>query len=130
MLLNKHGWGLREMLILSGLLIIFLFIAIYYIYSLYNNFNKEVSYNYYYDLEEKLEEKALIYLSDYYDGILTSDNMVITRNALSLYDLDIALLDRNSNTCDGYVVANKSRGIINKKAYIKCKKYETEGYVE
>ena len=41
-MLNKKGWGLKEMLLLSGLLVIFLFIAIFYIYILYANFDKDV----------------------------------------------------------------------------------------
>ena len=32
-MVNKNGWGLVEMLILMGILALFLFIAIYFIYK-------------------------------------------------------------------------------------------------
>ncbi len=36
--LNNKGWGLAEMLILSGSLLLALLVAIYFIYQLYNSF--------------------------------------------------------------------------------------------
>ena len=42
-MLNKHGWGLKEMLVLSGILVLFLIIAIYYIFSLYQELYLEVT---------------------------------------------------------------------------------------
>lgn len=36
--LNNGGWGLVEMLILSGILLIALLVAVYFIYVLYNSF--------------------------------------------------------------------------------------------
>lgn len=42
MRLNKNGWSLNEMLLLSGILIIFLLVAVFYISSMYNNFDMEV----------------------------------------------------------------------------------------
>ncbi|MCM1053361.1 MAG: hypothetical protein NC483_05255 [Ruminococcus sp.] len=133
MKLNNRGWGLNEMLLLSGVLVIFLLIAFYYIFHLFDNFKSEMNINsddYYIELEEKLENQALIYLNDYYDDYLTSDNIIVTRSILKSYNLDIDLEDKSGRDCNGYVIANKSHGIINKKAYIKCNKYETEGYVE
>ena len=35
MKLNKNGWGLVEMLVLSGILLLFLLIAVYFIHKLY-----------------------------------------------------------------------------------------------
>ena len=35
---DRKGWGLSEMLILSGLLLIALLIAAYFIYKLYSSF--------------------------------------------------------------------------------------------
>ena len=128
--LNKHGWGLREMLVLSGILILFLIVAIYYIYSLYNGISEEVSLSHYYGLEDKLENQAIIYINDYYDSNLTSDYITISRSVLRAYDLDISLFDNYGDACSGYVVANKSKGIINTQGYIKCKNYMTEGYEE
>jgi len=69
--LNKNGWSLKEMLLLSGILVLFLLIAIYYIVSLYNNFGEEVKATNYSLLEKRLEDKALIYLNDYYNTSAT-----------------------------------------------------------
>lgn len=130
MLSNKNGWGLRVMLILSGVLVLFLAIAIFYIYVLYDSMNKEVSVSYYYELEDNLESQALIYLNDYYNDTLTNEELTITRNVLRTYDLDISLIDHKGNACSGYVVASKSKGIINTNGFISCKNYQTKGYEE
>lgn len=128
--LNKNGWSLNEMLLLSGILIIFLIIAIYYIVSLYNNFDTEVKTTNYSELEKELENQALVYLNDYYDELLTSEDITITRNVLRSYDLDVILEDNNGKACSGYVMAHKSHGEIYTKSYIKCNDYMTEGYEE
>ena len=130
MKLNKKGWGLREMLVLSGILILFLCVAIYFIVVFYNSFEKDITHKYYETLETNLEQQASVYLHDYYDETLTSDKITITRSVLRSYDLDIPLKDKNDNACSGYVVANKSMGKTNIDAYIKCNKYETKGYEE
>lgn len=130
MYLNKNGWSLKEMLLLSGILGLFLLVAIYYISALYDNFDKEVKVTNYAELEKNLEKQALIYLNDYYDEILTNDNITITRNVLRSYNLDIILEDNEGKSCSGYVTANKTHGKIYTKSYIKCNNYMTEGYEE
>lgn len=127
-MLNKHGWGLREMLVLSALLIIFVLIASYYIYVFLNSYNIESTVNNYSLLEEKLEEQTKIYLNDYYDEVLTSDKLTITRSVLKSYNLDVILEDSDGNSCSGYAVAYKTKGIVNVDGYIKCKDYITLGY--
>ena len=91
-MLNKNGWGLREMLLLSGILILFLFVAIFYIMSFYKEMDKDMSRNYYRDLESDLKERAQVYIDDYYDGEFSGE-ITITRNVLRLYDLDVHLED-------------------------------------
>lgn len=128
--LNKNGWSLKEMLLLSGILVLFLFVAIYYIISLYNNFGEEVKATDYSALEKRLEDHALIYLNDYYDESLSSEEITITRNVLRSYNLDVILEDNKGNSCSGYVMAHKTHGKIYTNAYIKCNDYMTEGYEE
>ncbi len=127
-MLNKKGWGLVEMLVLTGVLAIFLFIAIFLIYNAYRNLDTSISNNYYHDLENKLEEQAAIYLDKYYDEDLTSDYVTITRNVLKVYDLDVTLSDPSGKACDGYIKANKTKGVINIDGYIKCANYTTTNY--
>lgn len=127
-MLNKHGWGLKEMLVLSGILALFLIIAIYYIFSLYRGLDLEVTEHYYTDLEERLENNARVYLDDYYEGALDSEGITITRSVLRTYDLDVLLEDSRGNSCSGYVMARKTHGEEYIDAYISCNEYTTEGY--
>lgn len=130
MLFNKQGFGLRDMLIYSGVIVVFFFVAIYFIVSMYHEFSVEVTVDNYQKLEKQLEENALIYINDYYEGDLYSDGMIINRSLLRAHDLDVALIDRTNHACSGYVYANKTHGKINTKAYIKCNSYMTDGYEE
>ena len=118
-MLNKRGWGLVEMLVASGVLILFSMIAIYYVYTMYNNISDTV----YALLEEKLENQAQIYLDEYYEGQLV-DEMVINRSTLSKHGLDVTLRDSDNRLCSGYVLY--TNGTV--KGYISCLEYETEGY--
>lgn len=127
-MLNKHGWSLREMLILSGILIVFLFIAIYYILIMYKDLDLNITNNYYDNLESRLEENATVYLEDYYEGDLNSEGLKITRGMLRSYDLDIELRDKDGHVCAGYVVARRTHGEDDIKAYISCPDYTTEGF--
>ena len=127
-MLNKKGWGLKEMLLLSGLLVIFLFIAIFYIYILYANFDKDVINKQYDNLENKLKNATEVYLDKYYEDTLTNDYVTISLKVLRAYGLDVALYDYNGDPCNGYVRVNKSKAIVNIEPYISCEKYETSGY--
>ena len=127
-MLNKHGWSLREMLILSGILIVFLFIAVYYILIMYKDLDLNITNNYYDNLESRLEENATVYLEDYYEGDLSSEGLKITRGMLRSYDLDIELRDKDGHVCAGYVVARRTHGEDDIKAYISCPDYTTEGF--
>lgn len=129
-MLNKNGWGLKEMLLYSGIIVLFFLVAIYYIVSMYKEIDIPVSEVSYQDLEKQLEDNTLIYLNDYYTGFLDSDGIIINRSVLKANNLDVALIDSNNNACSGYVYANKTHGVIGVKAYIKCKGYTTNGYEE
>ena len=127
-MLNKHGWGLKEMLVLSGILVLFLIIAIYYIFTLYQELDKDVTHNYYTDLETELEDSAKVYIEDYYDGALTSDGLTITRSVLRTYDLDVSLEHNRGRACSGYVIASRRHGEDFYQAYVPCANYTTDGY--
>ena len=127
-MLNKKGWGLVEMLVLSGVILLFLIIATFYIYKAYTNLDNNINKNYYHNLEKKLEEQGKIYLDEYYDENLTSDSVIITRNTLNVYGLDINLMDINGKTCEGYVKAYKTHGETFVEGYVKCPNYITDNY--
>ena len=50
MLKNKNGWGTMEMVLLSGGLLLALFIAIFFIVRLYGSFESAVGNKQYIDL--------------------------------------------------------------------------------
>lgn len=127
-MLNKHGWGLKEMLVLSGILVLFLIIAIYYIFTLYQELDRDVTDHYYTDLETELEDSAKVYIEDYYDGDLTSDGLTITRSVLRTYDLDVSLVDNRGRACSGYVIASRTHGEDFYQAYVSCPNYTTDDY--
>lgn len=116
------------MLILSGILIVFLFIAVYYIFTMYRDLDLEIGNNHYSNLEEKLEENAIVYLEDYYEGDLNSEGLKITRGMLRSYDLDVELRDQDDHVCAGYVMARRTHGEDDIKAYISCPDYTTVGF--
>ena len=127
-MLNKNGWGLNEMLILSGILILFLFVAIYFIYTMYSDAAESFNDKYYQGLEEELEKNAKTYIDNYYDDVLNSDGIIISKEDLAKHNLDVALNDKMGRDCAGYVKASKTKGKTNIDAYISCIGYETKGY--
>lgn len=130
MFLNKNGWGLKEMIVLSGVILLFLIVSIYYIATFTHSFAKETSNHYYYQLEDKLEEKALIYLEQHQDMVLTNTDVTITRNILKMYNLDPSLIDLDGNACDGYAIASISHGKVQVKGFVQCHEYQTKQYEE
>lgn len=129
-MINKKGWSLKEMIILSGVLAIFLLIAIYYIVTLYSDFGQELNNNYYHNLENQLEEVAYDYVNEEYDTVLDLDEINISKYVLEVYDKDFTLQDEDGKACDGYVSFAKSNGNIYVEGYINCASYMTEGYQE
>lgn len=126
--MKLNSWGYMQMFILSSVIVFFLLVVVYNVSVFNDNFNKNVTINYYYGLEERFEKQSLAYINDYYEDILTNEDIVITNDMLDVYGLSIALYDKNNNDCAGYVLASKTRGIVSADAYISCKKYETLGY--
>lgn len=122
------SWGYVQMLILSSVILFFLAVVVYNVHIFNSHFNLEVSTNYYKGLESQLEERSLAYLSTYYNHSLSSDKIIVTKDMLSKYGLDIALYDKSNNICKGYVLANKEFGEVNTRAYIACNEYKTSGY--
>lgn len=127
--MKLNSWGYMQMFILSSVIIFFLLVVVYNVNVFRSHFNNDdISVSYYRDLEERLENQTLTYIDKYYEDVLTSEQIVITNDMLGVYDLDVSLFDKNSNNCNGYALASKTRGLVSVDAYISCKKYETLGY--
>jgi len=129
MRLNNHGWGLKEMMILTAILVFFFGLALYFIYTLYNSLSNEFNSNssnkeFYSSLEVGIEEATLLYLRSNY----VNDNTKIDISLLTEDEYISEIVDSETgNVCDGYVlVYDFSEKLVD--AYISCDNYETLGY--
>ena len=154
MKLDNRGWGLREMLIYSSILLIFLLIAAFRISVLYNDVNSdgaatnsisETSKNvvedgknvkdtydlqYYYKYEDEMIEATRKYLKIIdYDIVDNSDGLKIDLLILTNLDLIEPLYDKNSDAmCEGYTMVTVIDGKQAIKSYLLCRDYVTKGY--
>lgn len=121
MKLNQKGWGLQQMLLISGLLLLTLLVVAVYVYSLYNQLDQNSTAQYV-ALELKLETAAVRYDTS---NALTSNYRVSLSTLKQLgYISDFS--DNNSKPCDGYVDVNGD----DFNAYISCENFISPGYLK
>lgn len=143
---NRHGWGLAEMLILSAVILIFLGIAIYFIFRLYSALGKDPgvvdpildgpsgvssysTYTSYADMEKKLEDAAKKYAQNHYANGIGSDTLMVNVRNLENEGLADKVLDvTDGNICEGYVTIQMRNDNLLTKAYIACSHYKSSGY--
>ena len=118
--LNNKGWGLREMMIISAILLVFLLFAAYYIYVLYNNLDEDKA-GVYAKLELKLQTAAVKYVKD--------NNIKKGKAIISLDDLQDAgyidmFTDPKDDKCNGYVIYENN----DYDSYISCNYFTSSGY--
>lgn len=133
MRLNNRGWGLKEMLILSSILIFFFCLAIYFIYVLYDSLadgfvvNEDyINESVYIEMERNIEEKSINYLSDNY---VDNDTLVDIDLLIKEDYLEKVIDPETDNECTGYIKIN-NYDELDLKAYIKCDNYITKNYQE
>lgn len=156
MKLNNYGFGMKEMVILMTILLVFLLLAAYNVNRLYasiettekerndtvNVIKKEpekepekpviqekVNEEYYHQLETKFNDAISKYIKDYsYD----MSKQILTISSDTLINLGyIDLVDQFGNkTCDGYgnVFYDKEQEDYVIKSYIRCSNYTSKGY--
>lgn len=146
--LNNKGWGFTEMFFFMGALIIFLGVAVFLIYKLYRNFEKEgidITSQFensntiktedkkyiYSDLEYKMKSGTIRYINNTYNKEITED-IVITLKTLTESDTITPIKDLKDNSlCSGYVKVNyESSDYVSYTPYLKCSNYKTTGYSE
>lgn len=118
MKLNNKGFGLKQMLIISAILILFLLIVAYYIISLYNSFDKVASQ--YSNLESEIKAAAVKY-----NAIYDAPSVIDLKSLKEAGFIEL-FTDSNDKDCDGYVKVDGKEF----KPYIKCEYYKTRGYKE
>lgn len=133
MKLDNRGWGLAELLVWCGVLLIFLLIAVFFIIQLSKSLgsvfkatlaeNKTTI-----TIEDNVEKASLNYTKDNYNQVgsgtitITIDNL---KKGNYLSDKDITY---NNIVCDGYALITNKNNKINSDAYIKCGDYMTTGF--
>lgn len=152
MKLGNHGWGMRDMIIYTCILILFLLVAAYSVKSLYDvigtpveNENVPVTppvveepeedkpivvdYEYYNKLELDMKNATLNYLAAR-PTIIENDILKITSDTLVNLEYMDELYDQTKeNKCLGYSnVYQDEDGDYIVKSYINCNNYVTEGY--
>ena len=132
--MKRNGWGLRvELAFILMFLVCLVFATI-----MLNRLGLLGSDGYidnigsgsfsYETLENKLEESAKDYVREFYNGDTSKDMVVIRYNTLYYNGYLSKLLDKNGNSCSGYVEVYKNSNSLIYFPYVKCKKYETNGY--
>lgn len=118
MKLNKKGWGLTQMLIMSAILLFLLLVVSYYIYIFYNGLDERGGTKYF-ALESKLKSAAVIYSKN----INSSSGRVSLSTLKSLGYIDV-FEDEDGSACNGYVLYNDD----SYDSYIRCNNFVSPNY--
>lgn len=135
MKLNNHGWGFREMLFLSAIILFFVILATVLIVQFYHQMGNvfqnadtssststTTSSTYTYtDIEATLKTAAERY---YKKNGSTTGNVITTQDLIDGGYLKESKLSTKDDNCDGYVQVDGSTLT----PYIICDNYMTEGY--
>lgn len=120
MKLNKNGWGYKEMFLMSSILLIFLLIAAYNIYALYNELGASDAVIYV-ELENKMQLASVRYIND---NNLKNDRVTVSLSQLKEEGYISAFKDSDGYDCNGYLIYEN----YNYNAYIKCPNYISKNY--
>lgn len=156
MKLDNRGWGYRDMIIYSCILLFCLLLSVYFVNSLYNDLEKSAiiqeqnttnsnivevpkeeepekeevkfDYSYYFDLEDGLKNATYTYINE---GNVDYSSGLVTVNSSILIDKGYLknFYDQHGNRCSGYsnVIADDMLGYT-VESYILCNDYSTAGY--
>ena len=151
MKLNNNGWGYRDMVIYTCIILLALFFVAMSISSFYDNLvedinsdrnnqnnnnvveenkpnSNEVDKNYYLLQESKLKEATLNYFNRYSYDLDQNIMSVSMETLLSLVFMEQIYYQTGTNKCSGYsnvYIYENDYGIV---PYISCNNYVTLGY--
>ena len=117
MMLNKNGFGYREMFFMTLLLFIMLLFASYMIFLFYNKLDDKDARKYY-TLENELKVAAIKY------SVSSEKSGTVTLQKLKEKGFITVFIDDNMNECDGYVIYSNDKY----DSYIKCPNYTSENF--
>lgn len=132
MLLNNKGWSLKEMLLLSCIILIAVFVAAVMVNNLYKGLdltinnnssssNNQSSENKYKTIEKNLMNAAKNYARE---NELDEEDFIYSDTLIEEGYLTLSKMTNDDDICDGYVEKRKTTY----KSYISCASYETDGY--
>ena len=145
-MLNNHGWGMRDMIIYSCVILLFLLIATYYIRTFYKGLSnatntvvetkkteeviKKQDVSLYNNYEQRMHNAAINYVYQYY-GDLDRSIASITLNDLTSKGYIEPLYDQLDNSlCMGYSdVWDSEDSVLHASSYVRCTHYKTVGYI-
>ena len=148
-MLNNHGWGMRDMIIYSCVILIFLLITTYYVRSLYRGLSmgenvveedrtndadktpyKEIDYSLYKNYEDRMSSVAIDYVIKYYSTLNTSIASVDLNDLIREGFIETLYDQRDGSRCMGYTnVWDQEDGSLRAASYIRCPSYTTSGYI-
>lgn len=126
MKVKKNGWSTAEMLLLSGGLLLALFVAVYFISTLYGSFDLATGNKIYNDLENELASAAKKYVDSSNVSVIQGEKL--TLKFLQANNYMTELKDDKGRSCDGYVRVNVVSGINQYIGYVSCPDYESQNY--
>ncbi len=127
MIRNNQGWGLKEMLFLSALLLFFVLLIAVLVNNLYSGLEKDnlnsntTKSNTYEQVEKNLSEAAKRYYKIHKSEV---KELIVSDMLLEEKYIDMKKLTVDNDICEGYVIISENTFI----PYISCAEYETEGY--
>lgn len=135
MYLNNKGWGLKEMVLLSCIILVAVFVAAIMINNLYkdldmningNNTSNSSNSNQNKDEQYTIIERNLLSAAKKYarENKLDDDEIIESDTLIDEGYLTLSKMTNEEDICDGYVTKQNS----SYKAYISCESYETKGY--
>ena len=136
MKLNKHGLGLKYLILYSAIFIIAILFIVFFSKQasegLGDVFKSSIKGNVTYaTIENNISEAALSYMKKYYKEEVGLGTITVTTDNLLKYQMinEIDLVTSENDNCKGYVLVKKNGDeTLSTESYIQCKNYETKNY--
>ncbi len=135
MRMNNHGWGAKEMIFCSAIILIAFFFVVFYTSQLMeglgDTFRQNITGNITYSsIEENVEKSALAYMSKYYKNEVGMGTITIKSSNLIQYGIlkESDFVTSEKDSCYGYALVRRDGEDLMAEPYITCSKYETDHY--
>ena len=131
MKLNNKGWGVFQMIWMTGIILFFFLLAIILIINYYHQMNYTltnktvVTEKNREQMLEDLQVAGVRYTEYYYKNLKNLDETRISSE--KLFQVGLFAKDLYGG-CTGYVVVSKSNNVISSTPYIRCGNYSSENY--